>query len=297
VFITVGLPENGRVDVFFADDSAQKGGRTGMGKLIAFGGVFVEEAQLKPLGDAIDAVAAMYGLPEGTEIKWSPAKDNWIHDNLTGADRQSFYEEILEAAAASDARAMVVVWDTGRTSLEGAGAFEKCLDYVWERVEMHLKTMGRLGIIVADRPSGGQKGDEAFLEAFLVRTTAGTSYVLPERVQLNILTTSSHLIRHLQLADLVTGSTTGAVAGNEFAVPLMRKVVPLLIRNYLGTIGGTGLKVFPDDQLVNLYFHVLGEDTYAKTRAMGGYTLPLKSWSKDGPELAYFADPGYAPRQ
>lgn len=43
----------------------------------------------------------------------------------------------------------------------------------------------------------------------------------------------------------------------------MGAVTPLLITNSLGTIGGTGLKLFPDS-LVNLYHHVLGETVYAK---------------------------------
>lgn len=51
-------------------------------------------------------------------------------------------------------------------------------------------------------------------EAYLNRMTIGTDYVKRDRVLLNILTTPSHLVRGLQLADLVTGITTAAVAGN-----------------------------------------------------------------------------------
>lgn len=121
--------------------------------------------------------------------------------------------------------------------------------------------------------------------------TTGTAFVPPDRIQLNILTTTSHLVRHLQLADLVTGITTAAVAGNPFGLGLIGKVTPLFITNSLGTVGGTGLKLFPDE-LVNLYHHVIGEDVYAKASAMAGYGLPLERWSKKGAELPYYSGPG-----
>lgn len=131
------------MDVFFGDESIQKGARSGMGKLIAFGGVFVEEQNLRTLASAIDAIAKNYGIPAGTELKWSPSKKNWIRDNLVGSARKTCYAEVLDVAKRHDARALVSIWDTGRTTLDGADAFEKCLDMVWERVEMHLQTMDR----------------------------------------------------------------------------------------------------------------------------------------------------------
>lgn len=48
---------------------------------------------------------------------------------------------------------------------------------------------------------------------------------------------------------------------------------PIMHENFYGTIGGTGLKVFPDG-LTNLYFHVLGENTFNKVAASTGYPLP-----------------------
>jgi hypothetical protein len=278
------------VEFFFGDESTQKGARDGMGKLVAFGGVFVSDDEIKDLDADIDAVAKTHKIPRGTELKWSPPKNNWIRDNLVGADREQCYRQVLEAAATRGVRALVVLLDTGRTTVKGDKAFEKALDWSWERIEMHLATEGASGVIVADRPGGKPSDDEEFLEAYLNRMTIGTDYVKRDRVLLNILTTPSHLVRGLQLADLVTGITTAAVAGNPFGLALVDAVTPLLITNSLGTIGGTGLKLFPDS-LVNLYHHALGETVYAKAAYRLGYTLPLQRWSKGGSVLPYATDP------
>ncbi|MGE5542868.1 MAG: DUF3800 domain-containing protein [Bacillota bacterium] len=177
-----------------------------------------------------------------------------------------------------------MIWNTRRTPQKDQEAFDRCLDFAFERIEMHLETVGRVGLIVADRPGGGKKQDEQLLESFLDRVQSGTEYVPPKRVALNILTTPSHLVRHLQLADLVTGITTAMVAGNvKYAGPLIDFVRPLYIQNYLGQVGGTGVKLYPD-ALLNLYYWVLGEAAYGRTRYMAGYTLPREG-------LPYSQDP------
>jgi hypothetical protein len=98
------------VDIFFGDESTQKGGRTGMGKLVSFGGVFVSDVSLRPFTEDVDRVAKKYGLPDGTEFKWSPPRDNWIRDNLTGDDRVRCYQEVLDVAKTHNARAVVYYW-------------------------------------------------------------------------------------------------------------------------------------------------------------------------------------------
>jgi hypothetical protein len=109
------------VEVFFLDDSAQKGARPGMGTVVAAGGVFVESASLRPLSAAIDAACAEAGVPVTEEVKWSPKKGSWIHEKLHGDARQNCYSSILKAAAEHKVRAAVVCWDTGRDKPEGAG--------------------------------------------------------------------------------------------------------------------------------------------------------------------------------
>ena len=219
-----------------------------------------------------------------------------LHDNLGEPERPACYGAVLDAAARHGARALVAVVDTGRTSWSPAFALKECAKYVWERVEMHLsRPAGRTGLIVADRPGGGAREEEALLADFLAMSSVGTGWVLPTNVALNILTTPSHLVRQLQLADIVTGATVAAVAGSRYAPPVFASVKPMFIKNALGYAGGTGLKLWPWACL-NLDFHVLGEAAYTRASAMGGYSLPLERfWAPPRQDLDYFVDDGLSP--
>jgi hypothetical protein len=263
------------MEFFFADDTTQNSVRDGMGKIIGFGGIFVHDTVLGDLEQEINDICKIYSIPHGEEIKWSPRKKSWIYKNLHGDLRTKCYLEILEASKNADCRAVVVAWDTGRTTLQGGDAFKKVLDYAFERISLHLSGLDNLGVIVADRPGGGHKEDEQFLADFLTRINEGTDYVVPEHVPINILTTPSHLQRHLQIADLVTAITCAMVAGQtKYAEPLFPTIKDILIKNQYGYIGGTGLKLFPDE-LLNLYYVVLGETHYIKAGMNAGFPLPF----------------------
>src|SRR5262249_36849865 len=258
--------------------SGQKGHRGGMGQLMAMGGLFLDEACLRPFKEKVDTLAKVAGVPEGTELKWSPPGDNWIRNNLKGAARTALYCEAIRVAREYEGRVVVVVWDTGRTTLKGPDALRRVIDYLFERVTMHLEEREQRGLIVADRPGGGKKDEDALLEDVVGTMDQGTQYVKSTKVALNLLTTPSHVCRHLQVADLIVGCTTSMVAGeNEFAPPLFDEVKPLFIKNYHGYAGGTGLKLFPDD-LTNLYHYVLGEKTFARVAANAGVTLPWRTF-------------------
>jgi hypothetical protein len=85
------------------------------------------------------------------------------------------------------------------------------------------------------------------------------------------------------MADLVTGIATAMVCGAcEYAGPLFPLVKQLLIRNKMDHIGGTGLKVFPDD-LVNLYHWVLQEKFLHRGGGATAYRLP-------SPKISYASD-------
>ena len=197
---------------------------------------------------------------------------------MTGPKRAKCYSQILETAFDLDVRAIVIAWDTGRTSLKGEKAVEKCLHFLFERIEVHLTTRKSNGIIVADRPGGGKKQEDKLLANFLERTQKGTEYVVPKNIVLNILTTPSHLVIPLQVADLITGITTAMIAGKyKFAKPHFSLIRKMLIKNSSGTCGGTGLKIFPNN-LINLYYWVLGGDMYWRTGMRTGISLPITSY-------------------
>ena len=263
------------MEVFFADDSTQKGARKGMGQVIGVGGILVEERALRGLSRSVDEVAAKFEIPRGEELKWSPRKGSWIYGNLHAERRTQCYAEVLQAALAHNVRAIVACWDTGRTSRKGKDAFRENVKYLFERVTMHLEERDSHAIFIADRPGGGKDQEEEFLSEFVTHVQEGTEYVDADRILLNVLTTPSHLLRHLQLADLVTGITTAMVCGSyEYAQALFAHVQPMLIKHRTTeAIGGTGLKVSPLD-LTNLYHWVLKERFYHKGGGARSYPLP-----------------------
>jgi hypothetical protein len=165
------------MDVFFADDSTQKSARWGMGKLVGFGGCFVEEAQLRALGEALDAVAKKFGLPRGEELKWSPHRNQWIYSNLVGEQRHACFAELLGLGRAHGVTAIVAVADPERLRVGPKEAFRQILEFVWERIEMRLERADRRGLIVADRSGGGPGDDVSFLADFMDRVSMGTEYV------------------------------------------------------------------------------------------------------------------------
>ena len=271
------------MEVFFADDSTQKGAREGMGKVVAVGGVFVHEDSLRPLSHAIDVIASDFGIPKKEELKWSPKRTSWIYQNLHAEARENCYASVLQAAAEHGARAIVICWDTGRTRKSGNAAFKNCLDFLFERMTTHLTKRNAQAMIVADKPGGGKDEEEEFLADFVSRIESGTTYAVPDRILLNVLTTPSHLVRHLQLADLVTGITTAMVCGQcKYAGQVFDFVKPLFIQNAHSSVGGSGLKLFPNE-LTNLYHWVLKETHFIKVAMNNGFPLPMS-------RFPYFSD-------
>jgi hypothetical protein len=262
------------MEFFFADDSVQRAKRLTMGRLVSLGGVFINEDAINPLGLAVDQIAAEFGIPPETEIKWSPGKDNWIYSNLLGKKREECYTRLVKAAGNFGAKALVVTWAQGRSSLKGDAAFQKCLHYAFERITIYLSKTNTNGIVVADRPGGGRSEEDKLLVSFLNRARFGTEFVLPERVLLNVLTAPSHMIRHLQIADLIVGVTTAMVGGlYDYAPPIFAEIKPMLVRNSFDLVGGTGLKICPD-HLENLYYWVLKENKYSLPNSPQYLMLP-----------------------
>lgn len=262
------------MDIFFADDSIQRGAREGMDRVIALGGVCVPEAELRPLEVAIGQLGAEFGLPEGEELKWSPNRRTWVHENLRDQRRHDCYERILRAAQEHQTRAIVVCFDLARVTMTEEGAKQLCLKYLFERIHNDLNNRGARGIVVADRPGGGRGEEAAFLVEFLEHQQRGTPYVVPENIVLNVVTTPSHHMKLLQLADLVTGITTAMVCGQyQYARPLFPVIREMLVRGNSGTINGSGLKLFPSD-ISNIYHWVLGENAIVRGGGAIGWRIP-----------------------
>lgn len=271
------------MQLVFVDDSKQAGKRHGMGKLIALGALAFPEDQLKPFADAFYNAYDRHGVPRDVEMKWSLGKGSWLTENshlLT-----PLRTEILQAAVLHGGRVIVVIWDCERVkSAHGKGPEDGVIDFLFERVTMMLEKSDshNLGILVFDKPGGGHKQEDEWISGTRDLTSIGTNYVKSTAVVIPVLTAPSHHHPHLQTADLITGCMTNAVAGGKYGLELVPSVLPMLHKNWRGSAGGTGLKLYPDE-LNNLYHWLLSEKDFS--RGIGGCSLPHRDW-------AYADDPG-----
>jgi hypothetical protein len=137
-------------------------------------------------------------------------------------------------------------------------------------------------MVIVARPSGGRTDEDKFLARCADIVSSGTNYSKFGQLVTNVLTMPSSHSRLLQVADLVTSTSTAMVAGHtEFAGPVFPHV-KVLLRSGSGRIGGVGLKIHPDFSYANLYHWVLGDTDF--WRGNLGTPLPLKDrpYAADG---------------
>lgn len=248
-----------------------------MGKVVAFGGVLVDSAQLKPLAQKIDKIISDHGVPPDEEIKWSPRKGSWIYENLKDESRASCYTAILRTANETGFKSVVALCDYEMRNIKPEWGFERCVTYALERVSTHLTKTSNEAVIIADRPSGGHKEADEFLAAFVEHLSSDRNHMLEKTFSINMLTAQSHMVRHLQLADLVVSITAAMFAGQtKWASQYFDLVKGTFICNALGYVGGTGVKVYPDE-LTNLYYWVLGEKQFSKAGRGTAWPIPDKN--------------------
>jgi Protein of unknown function (DUF3800) len=265
------------VRLVFLDDSGQSTPRRqGLGPLVGMGGVIVPETALVSCADGMQQIAASLGVPSSEELKWSPAQDSFLA-NAGAALRPALYRGLLELAIDLQARSVVVVWDRGRVDWPQEKVQVEILKWLYERISMSLANQTDIGVVIADEPGGGAREQRRWLADTLELTSYGTEYVTADRVVLPIVTTPSHHVRHLQLADLVVGATVAAVAGNRYALDLAPLLRQLAHKNAQGYAGGAGIKLFPDD-LNNLHYWIFGEATFWKVGMNSGWSLPWDIW-------------------
>ncbi len=264
------------IDFFFADDARQRRpSRNGMGPLVAIGGVKVPGEAVGELEDKLEALCTERGFPPRQEFKWSPGRELWMHDNLTLEARALFFESALALVRRSAGIAHAVIEDSNRRTATGVASPELDVTRLFlERVNNHLQRVGDTGVVIVDRPGGGRAQENNFLAACLETLQSGTDYVKPDRIVLNVLSTSSKFIRVLQAADVVVGCALAFVAGESHFSPRLFPHVKALLEADKDRIGGVGLKIHPDGRYANLYHWLLGDSHF--WRGGVGHPFPLK---------------------
>jgi len=262
------------MDIFFADDSVQRAPtRQDMNKLVGVGGIYVPSDRVNRLERSLNQLCLNAGFPPGEEFKWSPHREDWMHQGLTGGSRTTFFAEVFRLCSEQGVRAVVVISDTESRHPKNAASHEDfTIMLLVERIEWLASRAGRDVVVVFDRPGGARADEESFLAACLEKIQTGTPFVRPARIALNALSTSSHFVRLLQAADLFTGCVTAYVAGEQrFSPPHMPAILPLLASNE--RIGGFGIKIHPDFWYANLYHWLFGDAYF--WRGNIGHPLPL----------------------
>jgi hypothetical protein len=246
--------------LLFLDDASQKNcSRERVGRLVAIGGIAIEASACRALGLVVDDLCKKFGFPPGELFKWSPNKDHWMRDNLTGERREQFFNEALGLAAAHGAIGLVAVSDTtkGLAIPQAKTPEMDVLVMVLERFDLLL---GRdVGMVVAARPSGGRSDEDKFIVSCSEAINAGTNYVRFQKLVSNTVTMPFPNSRLLQLADLVVSVTTAVVAGHKEFAGRVFPAVRSILKNSGNRVGGAGLKIHPDYSYANLYHWLLGD--------------------------------------
>jgi len=264
------------MNFIFADDSEQSNPtREVMKPLIGLGGVHVSAENIANLEDAINELCNTYGFPEGEEFKWSPRKDSYMRSNIIEQDRIDFYKKLFEIASNYNVIAIVVASDNdcGFAVPSSSNHYEDVNTLFLERADQLFYSYHRKGIVIIDKPGGGQKQDKDFVSKCLETLERGTSYVKFNSIPLPVMTADSKHIRLLQLADVVIGCCLARLSGENKYSPAIFDLIKPILRKEKGRTGGVGFKIHPDNLYRNLY-HWLLDDRFIMRGYNFGYDLP-----------------------
>lgn len=259
----------------FLDDSRQgTPSRPGMGPLVAIGGLSIDGDRARDVERALDRRCKDAAFPPGEPFKWSPGRELWMREGLTGQARQQFYLDVLNILKAAKATAHFVASDITHRRATGATSFEADVtNMILERIHMHLETSRKDGLVITDRPSGGRPDEDKFLLGCLEMRQAGAGYVVPKRICVNVVSSPSKFIRLLQAADLIVSCSLSRVAGEFTYSPPIFDAMKKMFCAGPGRTGGIGFKLHPDFRFANLYHWLIGDKTFWR---MGvGVGLPL----------------------
>ena len=284
------------MDLIVADDSKQnKPSRPGMGPLVAFGGIHVPGEAVRMVEAEIGSICKSFGFPDSGdhpghppnygEFKWSPNADQWMHDNLLVEKRKSFFTEVLRLLHCHGVSAMVALRDTSKNPATKDRQNKQKLetDVTWvflERANSRLRDCKKEGLVIVDRPGGNSGNEEKLLEKCQDVLYQGTKYVKFDKIALNVVCTSSHLVRLLQAADLVVSCTTAYIGGESpYSPPVFDQGIRPLLRSADGCVGGYGLKLHPDFRYANLYHWLLGDTALSRRGTVLSLPCPDRPYS------------------
>jgi hypothetical protein len=252
--------------ILFLDDSLQR-----EKKIHGLGGFVVEADALRHMGDEFRALKTEAGIPTSVEIKWSPPPNHFLRTDFTGI-REDLYRSAIRILARNHAEVVCAIHILGECygitlhnwTLQRAVSWAKTdqFRFVMERFQRPCLTRDNsLGMVICDE-AGSRDEDEDRLEEFELDFEVGTDFQQLDRIVSVPIPARSRFVPYLQLADVVVGVVSGAVAGGRYGRALFNDVGPLFLRCPLdhpnvvsstpsGAVLGFGLKFFPTEQTEN----------------------------------------------
>lgn len=246
-----------------------------MGSLYAMGSVSVAHDKLAGLERDLQDLCDTTGFPKRSdEFKWSPSPGSWMHSNLVAGDREAFFLAVIDLLATHEVVVGLCMVDGNRAPANwGCTPEEDVTRLFIERAENRLRSIAERGVIISDRPGGAHADDDKFLRSCAELLEAGTDYVKPKRIAINVLTTDSKMVRCLQAADLVAGASLAFISGEKTYSPtIFARLLPLYFSSSRCR-GGVSIKMHPDFVFGNLY-HWLFEDTHLWKKG-SGHPMPI----------------------
>jgi hypothetical protein len=261
-----------------------------------FGGFCIDSSELRALGADLAKLKSRLGVPSEVEVKWSPGPDHFLRTRFAGV-RHELYRSAISLLAQHGAKVICAVhalkecygvslhgWSQARAKQWAA---KQQLRFVAERFDRpYLETHKAEGMIVCDQ-FGSRYEESVVTRQFSADLLTGTEFSKMEHIVHVALMTESKYSPAVQLADIVIGAVTSAIAGGRYGIALFDEIAPLFVWNpheraidfasmLSSAVIGFGLKIFPrgiERQAAELFKNV--DRVYVVTKKDGvKRTLP-----------------------
>ncbi|HEX9759217.1 MAG TPA: hypothetical protein VGB26_15690 [Nitrospiria bacterium] len=235
---------------------------------------------LSRLDSQMEELCEGFGFPKGAPFQWVPNEELWMNDNLNEEKKSNFFIQLLTITNKFGVKAMVAIEDTklGTATKTAPDGFADVISLFLERVQKHLSKGQEEGVLIIDEKNGENKRKGKFLINYLELLQSSPTYVKPQRISLNVLSTPARFNRLLQLAKVITSCSVAIVGGEvHLSSPVFSHIKPLFL-NEMGRIGGVGLKIHPDIRYSNLYHWLLGDSFLIRVSKNSGIPLPSSKY-------------------
>jgi hypothetical protein len=277
----------------FIDDVEQpRPTRPEMGPIVGMGALLVDSKVLRDLEQGLYQLCLDTGFPvsdhKKSEFKWSPGRELWMTQDLTGTTREDFLLTVTHLLQQQHASLIVVLEDELYNVADAASPNHKvdAVRLLFERINRFLEDKDENAVVISDRAAGDIPRENDFLAASIEMLREGTRFVTFDRIALNIVCTQSRFVRLLQAVDVAIGCVAAYVSGEEKYSPVIfGSLLPLFVSGAWG-IGGIGLKLHPEYRHGNLYHWLLGEPYLAGPNMLLSLPLRERPHSTKPPHIA-----------